>query len=262
MSQPSLTLTRRIVWLPCDALRPNPQQPRVVFDAGELESLADSIRQNGLLQPLSVKRADGGYRLIAGERRLRAARLAGLDRVPCVVVETADENLAALALVENVQRSPLNFFEEAEGIEAVMRQRGISQAEAARLLGRAQPTVANKLRLLALTPAERGVILDNGLTERHARALLALTPEQRSVALCRIIARGLNVAQTEALVARMPAEASARPKRKGAIRDLRLFTNSLNGALKTLRCCGLEPRMSRRETEEWVEYVIRVPVAR
>ena len=159
--------------LPLGLIHPSPYQPRTVFDEEALMGLSESIRRTGLLQPLSVrKRADGGWDLIAGERRLRAARLAGLSSVPCIEMHTDDRRAAMLGLIENVQRADLNPFEEAEAIHRLMDEWGVTQLEVAQRLGKAQSTVANKLRLLRLNPDQRRRILAAGLSERHARALL------------------------------------------------------------------------------------------
>ena len=165
--------------LPIDAIRPSPFQARTSFDEQELAGLAQSIRENGLLQPISVRKtADGSYELVAGERRLRACKLAKMQTIPAILCNYSDERTAALGLLENLQRENLNPFEQAQGLRDVMVLWDCTQAEAAKRLGMAQPTLANKLRLLQLTADQRQFVLDNGLTERHARAVLRL-PENR-----------------------------------------------------------------------------------
>ena len=166
--------SRRIHQLPIDKIVPNPRQPRRHFDEQALRELAESIRQHGVLQPLSVQRTAGGYVLVAGERRLRAAGMAGLTHVPCLLVRASDEDSAVLALIENLQRCDLHYLEEAQAIARLIAQYGLSQEEAARRLGRSQSAVANKLRLLRLSEGCAALLRQYGLTERHARAVLRL----------------------------------------------------------------------------------------
>ena len=169
--------TGRVVFLPIRAIRPNPMQPRRVFRPEALDELTESIRAHGVLQPLSVRRTAGGYELIAGERRLRAAAQAGLTEVPCILLQMDDQESGIAALVENLQRQDLDFVEEAMGIAALMRAQNLSQEQTARLLGKSQSSVANKLRLLRHGEKILDAIREAGLTERHARALLKLTGE-------------------------------------------------------------------------------------
>jgi len=238
-------------------ISPNPLQPRKKFDSEKLRALAESITRHGLIQPISVRKTQQGYVLIAGERRLRASKLAGIGKIPCVLVDTDEVGSGVMAMLENLQREDLNFFEEAEGIRALIEHAGISQAEAGRLLGKTQPTVANKLRLLLLDETLKSNILSAGLTERHARALLSVEPEQRQRVLRLIIDRELNVGQAEELIERLNSE---KPKRiiHGAPKDLRLFSNSIKSAVSSLNRCGIESRFSVNEFDDRVEYMIWV----
>ncbi len=253
----------RIYSISVDAIRPNRYQPRQVFCDEELHSLADSIRENGILQPLTVRKLSGNcYELIAGERRLRAAMLAGLNVVPCVLMDTDERQSAVLALLENLQRQDLGFFEEAEGISALMKEFGLTQEEAARKLGKKQSTVANKMRLLRLGDAQRKMIEENGLTERHARALLKLPEEMRTGALERIIRRGMNVAETERLVERLLEEQAEDKKAVGArviVKDVRIFFNTVSHAIETMRQSGIDAVAEQVVTEEYIEYKVRIP---
>ena len=177
----------KVVALPVEQIEPSPYQARRVFDQEELAGLAASIRENGLLQPVTVRRlGPDRYELIAGERRLRACKLAGMDRVPAILRDYQDDQTAALSLLENIQRADLNPFELARGLQDVLALWGCTQAEAAKRLGMAQPTLANKLRLLQLTPDQQQFVLDNHLPERHARAVLRLEEGSRSEALIHI----------------------------------------------------------------------------
>ncbi|MBQ3141022.1 MAG: ParB/RepB/Spo0J family partition protein, partial [Clostridia bacterium] len=246
----------RVVMLECAKICPNPLQPRRHFDQAELETLAQSIRQHGLLQPISVRKVAGGYELIAGERRLRAAKLAGLSKIACVLTNVDDAASERLALIENIQRCDLNFFEEAAAMASLISNTGVSQTELAHQLGRSQSSVANKLRLLALEDGLRTQILQAGLTERHARALLILPPQARADALEHIVAAQLNVAQTERYVnACLDALPKPTERRvRGSVRDLRLFDNSLQKAVSSLHCCGITPVIARKNIENGVEY--------
>ena len=192
----------RVVEVNVSEIVPNPHQPRTDFDLADMQSLAESIAQNGILQPLTVRKdADQRYELVAGERRLRAAKLAGLQSVPCIILDISERNSAIMALVENIQRQDLSFFDEASAIEKLISYYGMTQEDAAAKLGKAQSTIANKLRLLRLTQAERDVIMKYNLTERHARALLRLrAPEERLQILDKVIKYNLNVEKTEAAV--------------------------------------------------------------
>lgn len=254
----------KVLHLNVESIRPNPHQPRVNFTPDELRALADSIRQNGILQPLTVRRCGDEYELIAGERRLRAAKLAGLHSVPCIVMEINDRNSAILALVENIQREDLNYFEEAAALEKLITYYGMTQEDAAMKLGRAQSTVANKLRLLRLTEAERCYILEHHLTERHARTLLRLgSPEERMQVLEKITKLGLNVEKTERLIdgiiGKKKEEESFR-KRSILFRDVRLFTNTINKAVETMQAAGIPAASQKMQFDDYIEYRIRIPL--
>lgn len=250
--------------LPFSAIRPNPYQPRKEFDEYELQQLAESIRQNGLLQPLSVRAIGSGYyELIAGERRLRACKLAGLAEVPCLVHEIDDQQSALFSLIENLQRKDLSMFEEAEGIYRLIKLYGLSQFEAAEKLGMAQSTLANKLRLLRLNPYQRERITAARLTERHARALIRLSdPELRDKALNAIIADQLNVQETEELIECMLSgqtqQSKSRPKRTPIINDVRLFINSISKLVDSMKKSGLEAKTVKSETDEYIEYTVTI----
>ena len=196
MARKSIFLSHRVLYLPVSGIRTNPNQPRHRFDEAALRELAESIRQYGILQPLTVRRMSGGYELIAGERRLRAAKIAGLREVPCLLARAEEENSSVLALIENIQRRDLHYFEEAAAIAKLIAQYGLSQEQAADKLGKSQSAVANKLRLLRLSGECVALLREHDLSERHARALLRLTDEEmRLAALKTIIERSMTVAQ-------------------------------------------------------------------
>ena len=247
-------LSSRVRYIPINAVRPNPQQPRRSFDETALRELADSISAYGILQPLTVRDRGGVYELVAGERRLRAARIAGLREVPCLIAEVGEEDAALLALIENLQRRDLDYMEEAAAIARLIRRYGLSQQQAAEKLGKSQPTIANKLRLLRLSAPVIDCLRQYGLTERHARTLLRLTdPEQQLAAARHIGKRGLNVAQTEQYIDRLTAENRTEPPRRRptyVIKDVRLFLNSVERGVRLMQSAGVGAEVGRRDTEE------------
>lgn len=251
-------LVGQVVELPISRIRPNPHQPRQVFSEEGLDSLARSIREVGVLQPLTVVLEGDTPVLVAGERRLRAAARAGRVTVPCLVVEAEESRSAVLALVENLQRQDLHCFEEAEGIRRLMECGKLTQTEAAKQLGLSQPAVANKLRLLQLSPDQRTRLTAAGCTERHARALLRLDDPTREAVLRRMIAENWTVAQTErAVAARL--HPTAKKRIKPLIRDIRLFFNTVEHAVDTMKKSGVAALAEQRETEDAYEYLIRIP---
>ena len=258
--------TRRggIIWLPVDELDPNPVQPRKNFPDGELQELSDSIAQYGVLNPLTVRLRDNKYELVAGERRLRAARLAGLYDVPCILLDVSLEDASLIALVENLQRRDLEFLEEANGLSQLIKLFGMSQEEAARRIGKSQSAVANKLRLLKLPEDVLRSLCDNGLTERHGRALLRLpTAEAQRLALAYIIDRDLNVAATDnyidSLLQSSDEEEKSEPKRTFIMKDVRVFVNTILHGLDLMKQGGIQAGMHREETDEELILTIKIP---
>jgi ParB family chromosome partitioning protein len=253
-----------IIYLRPDELQPNPVQPRTVFDEASLAELAESIRSYGILNPLTVRRRGGRYELVAGERRMRAAKLAGLREVPCVLLDVNMEDAGLIALVENLQRKDLDFLEEANGIRQLIRMFGMSQEEAARRLGKSQSAVANKLRLLKLPEDVLETLRERGLSERHGRALLRLgDDESRRAALKKFIERDMTVAAAESYVESLLAEkAPPEPgegRRSFVMRDVRLFLNSVTRSLDLMRQGGVAADMQRRETEDALVLTISIP---
>ena len=257
----------KVLDIPTIQIRPNKTQPRKSFDEDELRLLAQSIATNGILQPLTVRRlSQTEFELIAGERRLRAAVLAGLTKVPCVLIKCSDKESAIFALLENIQRADLNMFEEARGINRLIRKYGLTQEDAAARLGKKQSTVANKLRLLKLSMEEQDWILQAGLSERHARALLRINEEEvRKEVLSRIVAESLSAKDTEDLVIKLLCRAtvsdsdSPKQEKKFIIRDVRIFVNTINKAVDTMRLSGINAVSKKMETEEYIEYTVQIP---
>ena len=252
----------RVLFLPVDSILPNPDQPRTLFSQPELEELADSIQSMGILQPLTVRRREGGWELVAGERRLRAAKLAGLREVPCLSIQTDGQSSSLLALVENLQRRDLDFWEEALALRKLIDTYHISQDEAARRLGKSQSAVANKLRLLKLDPAVLTILREGGCTERHARALLRLEdPAQQREAAQQVTERSLTVAQTESMVEAMLSSPSSGPKKKPTffVKDVRLFLNTISRSLDLMRSAGVNACCRREDTDEEILLTIHIP---
>lgn len=250
---------------------PNPYQPRRVFDALAMQELADSIKQHGVMQPISVRRMGSYYELIAGERRLRASKMAGYATIPAIVFEQNDQESALIALVENIQRQDLNYFEEADGYRNLMEDHGFTQEEIAKIVGKSQSAVANKLRLLKLSPEIRQVLIEQHLTERHARLLLRISEPERWQYLRKIVSDGLNVAQSERLVeegmggSEIPLpQTRKRNERKanmrGYFKDLRLFTNTVKKAVDMMKTSGMVVDMEEEKREDYYEVRIRIPM--
>ena len=250
----------QVLLIPSEMIYPNPNQPRKAFNQEELVNLAISIRMNGILQPLTVRQIDKGYELVAGERRLRASRLAGLVTVPCIVIEVNTLKSAIFSLIENLQRQNLNYFEEAVAIEKLMKDFDISQEDAARRLGKAPSTVSNKLRLLTLPEKARELLLEKGLSERHARALLRLDKDDVFPCLEVIIERKLNVSQTENYINELLSH-EEKPKRQTKIMfsDVKIFLNTINNAVDTMNRAGIKADVKREDTGDSYRYVIDIP---
>ena len=270
----SQTALRRggIVYLRTDELTPNPVQPRKRFDDESLEELSGSIKSYGILNPLTVRLRCGKYELVAGERRLRAAKLAGLEEVPCILIDVNMEDASLIALVENLQRRDLDFIEEALGISQLIRMFGMSQEEAARRIGKSQSAVANKLRLLKLPSDVLESLRQNGLTERHGRALLRLpNPVAQRAALEYIVDNGLTVAATEAYIDALlsaPEEAEQKDEEKPekrrtfVLKDVRVFLNTLSRSIDLMKQGGIDAGIQREETDDSLILTISIPKAR
>ena len=247
--------TGRVVFLPPRSIRPNPAQPRNIFREQALEELAESIRQHGVLQPLSVRRVGNSYELIAGERRLRAARMAGLSEIPCIVMNMTDQESGMAAMVENLQRQDLDFVEEARGIAMLMENWSMSQEQAARLLGKSQSAIANKLRILRHSNAVLDQLRATGLSERHARALLKLPgDEEKLPAIAQIARQGMNVAQTEKYIHSLLTE-KKEPKKA----NVGSFLNNLTQSLQKIQLSGIPAVSERRETNSQIVLTITIP---
>lgn len=248
--------TGRVVFLPLRAVRPNPAQPRKIFREEALQDLAESIRQHGILQPLSVRRIGTGYELIAGERRLRAAQIAGLTEIPCIVMTMDDKESGLAAMVENLQRQDLDFVEEARGIAALMEKWSISQEQTAKMLGKSQSAVANKLRLLKHSDQVLDALREANLTERHGRALLKLTSEGQKLEVIRTIHQlDMNVAKTEQYIQSLLEEKTPKEKRP----NVSAFIRNLTHSLSKIQLSGIPAVSERKETENEIVLTITFP---
>lgn len=258
----------QVVMIPIADISANRSQPRKEFSGEALISLSESIRQNGMIQPVTVRRKGALYEIISGERRTRAAKLAGFTEIPCIIMSVDDEQSAVLALIENIQRRDLSYFEEALAIEKLISCYGLTQDQAAARLGKAQSTIANKLRLLRLTDAERGLLIKGNLSERHARALIRIEdPDVRIRLIEKTVRDDLSIEQTEALVNRticgkIRDKKGSHPKKVIFDHSLpsKLYINSLNALLKRIKEDKIDCEFTSEKTEDYYEYSIRFPI--
>ena len=252
---------RQVCWLPMDRIVPNPGQPRKEFDDHALLELASSIRQHGLLQPITVRAAAAGYEIIMGERRFRACQLLGFSHIDAFILPVSEGESAVLALIENLQRENLHYFEEAEAY-ADLLARGMTQEALARKIGKSPSGVANKLRLLKLEPELRRYLMEEGMSERHARALLSLPDAAARNRIAHQAAQmRLTVRETEALVMkaqkRLPVPPPSR-KVISLVRDHRLYVNAIKSVLQQMQDTGLEAQLETEENNAWLEMRIRI----
>ncbi len=248
--------TGRVVFLPARSIRPNPAQPRKVFHPEALSELSESIRQHGILQPLSVRRSGLNYELIAGERRLRAAQMAGLTEIPCIVMQMNDRESGLAAMIENLQRQDLDFIEEAMGMARLMSLYEMSQEQAARMLGKSQSAVANKLRILRHSDAVLTALREGNLTERHARALLRLKDEdQKLSAIAEILRQGMSVTRAEKYIESLLSQ----PEPMAPKTDVTAFLNNLTLSLQKIQRSGVGAVSERRETDTQIVLTITIP---
>lgn len=263
----------KVVALDVGLIIPNRSQPRVTFDENELAALSASIRENGILQPINVRRCGVNYEIISGERRFRAAKICGLEEVPCIVIDADDERSAVLALIENIQRRDLSYFEEALAIERLIKFYGLTQEEAASRLGKAQSTIANKLRLLKFSDAERGLLIKGNVTERQARALVRIDDQKLRIhAMGEMIINKLNIEQTESMVEGIlhgiipkkreeepePAEKKQASRKNFHFPLPRLYINSINKIVKNMKEANIECETVVNRVGDCYEYTIKI----
>lgn len=263
----------KVVALDVGLIIPNRSQPRVTFDENELAALSASIRENGILQPINVRRCGVNYEIISGERRFRAAKICGLEEVPCIVIDADDERSAVLALIENIQRRDLSYFEEALAIERLIKFYGLTQEDAASRLGKAQSTIANKLRLLKFSDAERGLLIKGNVTERQARALVRIDDQKLRIhAMGEMIINKLNIEQTESMVEGIlhgiipkkreeepePAEKKQASRKNFHFPLPRLYINSINKIVKNMKEANIECETVMNHVGDCYEYTIKI----
>lgn len=248
------------IWsIPTSKIFPNPNQPRKSFSEDSIIKLADSIRQFGIIQPLSVRRNGEDYELIAGERRLRAAKELNLDFVPCVILEATEEKSAEISIIENLIREDLNIFEQAMAIQVLIDTYGLTQERVAEKLSNSQSFVANKLRLLRFSSIEREIILKNKLTERHARALLRIPDEDlRLSVLNKIAIEGINVAKSEELIEKL-LDKSAPKQKQPTYKDITSFYTAINRVIDTMSHSGFKIKSRKIENDNFTELTILIP---
>lgn len=257
-------MQNEIIFITPDQILPNIYQPRKTFDDDTIEELAQSIRAYGIIQPLSVRKmGNNSFELVAGERRLRAAKKIGLDKVPAIIVDITDKESAAIALLENLQREDLNFIEEAEAYFNLIKDHSYTQEQLAEAIGKKQSTIANKLRLLKLSANVRSTLLENKLTERHARALLKISEEEKQVKILNtVIEKKLNVKETEKLIEREISKntlkevaADGRKKIKG-IFSPKLYINTIREVFDKF---GVNAEYKSKELDDFIEVTIKIP---
>jgi len=252
----------KVSYIEIDRIAPSPHQPRKNFDTDSLCGLSESIRNFGVIQPVTVRKTHGSYELVAGERRLRAARMAGLTKVPAIIQEMKEETAASVALIENIQRENLSFIEEAESYMTLMRRSGMTQEELAKKMGKSQSAIANKLRILKLTDKVKEAISSNNLTERHARALLKIDDDCLQLELIRIIVKNnYNVAQTEDIIDNILREKEnpkQKPVRKQVVKDVKIFVNTIKQAIQMIQRSGVNALAEENEDENYIQYIIKI----
>lgn len=253
-------VVNRVILIELNNIHRNPAQPRIHFAEEQLQSLAQSIQENGLLQPLTVRKNEhGNYELISGERRMRACELLGYQQVECIVMERTEKESAVLALIENIHREDLDIFEQAMALKNLIAEWQVTQEEAALKLGMAQSTVANKLRLLKLTEQECRLILEYHLTERHARSLLKISDVDLRIQTIEYIAKkNLTVAETDRYITSL-SEIKHKKRFFPIVKDVRLFVNTINKAIKVMKDAGIPATAERREESDFIEYIVRIP---
>ncbi len=251
----------KVIKIPINEISYNRYQPRINFDDEEIKGLALSIQNYGVIQPITVRRKGDQFELIAGERRLRASKHLGLSEIPAIVKELSEEEVAAIALVENLQRKDLNFLEESRAYQQILTKFNLKQKELAAKIGKSQSTIANKLRILTL-PAEILKELNSPLiSERHARLLLNLTEREKQLEVINLIKeQKLTVKETEKIIAQLQ-EKRVKEKRviKTYFKDLRVFTNTLHKSVQEMKKGGLEVKVDKREEQDYIEFRIRLP---
>lgn len=261
---------KKIIEVSIDSIVPNPYQPRLHFSDSALQELAESIKVHGIIQPITVREKDGHYEIIAGERRYRASKLAGLERVPVIITDMGDESSAVIAMLENLQREDLDYLEEAIGYSNLIKEHGFTQQQLAEKLGKSQSTIANKIRLLKLPEHIRNEAMEKGLSERHTRALLKLQKLEDEDIIRKVIEKisknQLTVKKTEAMIKDILANPKDEPKKDEppkrnmkAMINMRIYLNTIKQAYDMIKNTGIDAQYKEVEKDDYVEVVVRIP---
>ena len=249
-----MTVTKEI---PVQLIQSNRYQPRITFDDVALKELADSIKENGLIQPISVRPNGKSYEIIAGERRFRAMQQLGYRLIPCIISQVNDTQLAEMALVENIQREDLSAIEEAKAYLVMIESQALTQEKIAQKMGKSQSAIANKIRLLQLPQMIQDAVSARQLTERHARALLAVEPQQQLSVFKKVVEQNLNVRQTEALIEHHNTAPKHKPATKGITRNLKIALNTIMASVKMIEKTGVNLSVQENDLPDAIEVVIR-----
>lgn len=261
---------KKIIEVSIDSIVQNPYQPRLHFSDSALQELAESIKVHGIIQPITVREKDGHYEIIAGERRYRASKLAGLERVPVIITDMGDESSAVIAMLENLQREDLDYLEEAIGYSNLIKEHGFTQQQLAEKLGKSQSTIANKIRLLKLPEHIRNEAMEKGLSERHTRALLKLQKLEDEDIIRKVIEKisknQLTVKKTEAMIKDILANPKDEPKEDEppkrnmkAMINMRIYLNTIKQAYDMIKNTGIDAQYKEVEKDDYVEVVVRIP---
>jgi ParB family chromosome partitioning protein len=259
--------SKEIRYLPIDDIKPNPYQPRKIFNSANLQELCESIKVYGVIQPISVRIVNGSsYELVAGERRLRASKLAGLKTIPAIIIDAYDEDSAVISLIENLQRKDLNFIEEAEAYHNLITDHNLTQEKLAYMIGKSQSTIANKMRILKLSDNIKNRLIENNLTERHARALLKLPDsELQEIAIENIINKKYNVKETEkfvkSLINKITADKDKKEEKKRIMRfykDIRIYINTIKQAIELMNKAGVNAEYTVNNFDDYIEFNIKI----
>lgn len=251
----------KIISIPVDQIKPSRYQPRLKFDEEALQELSNSIKENGLIQPITVRKMEDYYEIIAGERRYRASKLAGMEEVKCYVLSADEDQAAQMALVENVQRENLSAIEEAKSYLQIMRQASMTQEQVARKVGKSQSAVANKIRLLNLPEDIQEGVIEGKITERHARALLTVDEAQQKQAYQTILKKGYNVRESEAYIETLskPQKTHKRQKTQGFSRQTQIAINTINQSVKMIEKLGIKVSVETQENDHEIKMVVHLP---
>jgi len=251
----------KIITVPVDMVQPSRYQPRLKFDEEALQELADSIKENGLIQPITVRQINDHYEIIAGERRYRATRIAGFNEIKCYVLSPSEDQAAQMALVENVQRENLSAIEEAKSYLQITRQASMTQEQVAQKIGKSQSAVANKIRLLNLPQEIQDGVVEGKITERHARALLSAPEEKQKEAFHHILKKELNVRESEAYIEtlNLPEKVHKRQKTQGFSRNTQIAINTINQSVKMIDKLGIKVSVETQDTDQEVRMIVHLP---